>query len=144
MDRLLHQQRITFGTLYDTFPTDSRVFENRSFLAGLGNRILKRKIADEKTPGETDPITFAQPQAVRSWFWQPCDSQRPDPDLGTRPYCGDQSLFWGPALTGTSPYFGVQVLLGMGSAQPARLRAWVSPEAHPNCLSCLPLLVRMA
>ncbi|KAH8742673.1 hypothetical protein F5883DRAFT_723029 [Diaporthe sp. PMI_573] len=45
----LQQQRITFGTLYDTFPTDSRIFENRSFLAGLGNRISKRKIADEKT-----------------------------------------------------------------------------------------------
>ena len=45
----LQQQRITFGTLYDTFPTDSRVFENRSFLTGLGNRISKRKIADEKT-----------------------------------------------------------------------------------------------
>ncbi|KAM6513276.1 hypothetical protein FALCPG4_015719 [Fusarium falciforme] len=45
----LQQQRITFGTLYDTFPTDSRVFENQSFLAGLGNRISKRKIADEKT-----------------------------------------------------------------------------------------------
>ncbi|KAH6889924.1 hypothetical protein B0T10DRAFT_487099 [Thelonectria olida] len=45
----IQQQRITFGTLYDTFPTDSRVFENRAFLAGLGNRISKRKIADEKT-----------------------------------------------------------------------------------------------
>ncbi|KAJ3455527.1 hypothetical protein MRS44_017009 [Fusarium solani] len=45
----LQQQRITFGTLYDTFPTDRRVFENRSFLSGLGNRIAKRKITDEKT-----------------------------------------------------------------------------------------------
>jgi hypothetical protein len=44
----LHQQRITFGTLYDTFPADRRVFENRSFLSGLGNRLAKRKIADEK------------------------------------------------------------------------------------------------
>ncbi|KAL6354009.1 hypothetical protein LRP88_12640 [Fusarium phalaenopsidis] len=43
-----HSLRITFGTLYDTFSTDSRLFENRSFLAGLGNRISKRKIADEK------------------------------------------------------------------------------------------------
>ncbi|KAK8071892.1 hypothetical protein PG996_005240 [Apiospora saccharicola] len=45
----LEQQRIVFGTLYDAFPTDSRVFENRNFLAGLGNRISQRPIADEKT-----------------------------------------------------------------------------------------------
>ncbi|KAG6989444.1 hypothetical protein IWW34DRAFT_873831 [Fusarium oxysporum f. sp. albedinis] len=38
-----------FGTLYDTFPTESRVFENRNFLAGFGNRISQRPIADEKT-----------------------------------------------------------------------------------------------
>ncbi|RSL40462.1 hypothetical protein CEP54_016112, partial [Fusarium duplospermum] len=44
----LQQQRTTFGTLYDTFPTDRRAFENRSFLSGLGNRLAKRKIADEK------------------------------------------------------------------------------------------------
>ncbi|KAH6658643.1 hypothetical protein BKA67DRAFT_512165 [Truncatella angustata] len=45
----LEQQRIIFGTLYNTFPTESRVFENRNFLAGLGNRISQRPIADEKT-----------------------------------------------------------------------------------------------
>ncbi|EXM12953.1 hypothetical protein FOTG_18574 [Fusarium oxysporum f. sp. vasinfectum 25433] len=45
----LHQQKLTFGTLYDSFPTESRVFENRNFLAGLGNRISQRPIADEKT-----------------------------------------------------------------------------------------------
>ncbi|KAK8010338.1 hypothetical protein PG990_009303 [Apiospora arundinis] len=45
----LEQQRIVFGTLYDTFPTESRYFENRNFLAGLGNRISRRPIADEKT-----------------------------------------------------------------------------------------------
>ncbi|KAF4445529.1 metalloprotease, partial [Fusarium albosuccineum] len=44
----LDQQRITFGTLYDTFQTENRVFENRAFLAGLGNRISQRPIADEK------------------------------------------------------------------------------------------------
>ncbi|KAH6876846.1 hypothetical protein B0T10DRAFT_610192 [Thelonectria olida] len=44
----LQEQRITFGTLYDTFPTDRRVFENRSFLSGLGSRMAKRKITDEK------------------------------------------------------------------------------------------------
>ncbi|KAJ9412724.1 hypothetical protein QL093DRAFT_2123734 [Fusarium oxysporum] len=38
-----------FGTLYDTFPTESRVFKNRNFLAGLRNRISQRPIADEKT-----------------------------------------------------------------------------------------------
>ncbi|KAI6386420.1 hypothetical protein MCOR24_011298 [Pyricularia oryzae] len=45
----IQHQRITFGTLYDTFPTDSRVFENRAFLSGLGRRISGRRIADEKT-----------------------------------------------------------------------------------------------
>ncbi|KAJ9413473.1 hypothetical protein QL093DRAFT_2475958 [Fusarium oxysporum] len=45
----LNQQKLTFGTLYGSFPTESRVFENRNFLAGLGNRISQRPIADEKT-----------------------------------------------------------------------------------------------
>ncbi|PGG98191.1 hypothetical protein AJ80_09569 [Polytolypa hystricis UAMH7299] len=45
----LDQQRVIFGTLYNTFPTHSRVFENRGFLAGLGSRISKRPIANEKT-----------------------------------------------------------------------------------------------
>ncbi|KAK2666719.1 hypothetical protein RAB80_017836 [Fusarium oxysporum f. sp. vasinfectum] len=45
----LDQQKLIFGTLYDSFPTESRVFENRNFLAGLGNRISQRPIADEKT-----------------------------------------------------------------------------------------------
>ncbi|CAH0023545.1 unnamed protein product [Clonostachys rhizophaga] len=44
----LDQQRLIFGTLYDTFPAESRLFENRAFLAGLGNRISQRPIADEK------------------------------------------------------------------------------------------------
>ncbi|KAL5903131.1 hypothetical protein ACKVV7_011438 [Pyricularia oryzae] len=44
----IQQQRITFGTIYDTFPADSRVFENRAFLTGLGKRISVRRIGDEK------------------------------------------------------------------------------------------------
>ncbi|KAI3545674.1 hypothetical protein CABS02_09212 [Colletotrichum abscissum] len=44
----LHQQSIVFGTLYDTFPADRRCFETPSFLSGLGSRIAKRKITDEK------------------------------------------------------------------------------------------------
>ncbi|KXH68190.1 hypothetical protein CSAL01_11474, partial [Colletotrichum salicis] len=44
----LQQQSIVFGTLYDTFPTDKRCFETPSFLSGLGSRIAKRKITDEK------------------------------------------------------------------------------------------------
>ncbi|KAG7430111.1 hypothetical protein Forpi1262_v008280 [Fusarium oxysporum f. sp. raphani] len=43
------RSKLTFGTLYGSFPTESRVFENRNFLAGLGNRISQRPIADEKT-----------------------------------------------------------------------------------------------
>ncbi|KAM5529414.1 hypothetical protein FOXYSP1_17258 [Fusarium oxysporum f. sp. phaseoli] len=45
----LDQQKFRFGTLYDTNPTESHVFENRNFLAGLGHRISQRPIADEKT-----------------------------------------------------------------------------------------------
>ncbi|KAL5903044.1 hypothetical protein ACKVV7_011445 [Pyricularia oryzae] len=45
----IQQQRITFGTIYDTFPTTGRVFENRAFLTGLGKRISGRRISDEKT-----------------------------------------------------------------------------------------------
>ena len=45
----LHNQRIIFGTLNSTFPSETRVFENRNFLEGLGERISRRKIADEKT-----------------------------------------------------------------------------------------------
>ncbi|KAK1657140.1 hypothetical protein BDP55DRAFT_567888 [Colletotrichum godetiae] len=44
----LQQQSIVFGTLYDTFSTDKRCFETLSFLSGLGSRIAKRKITDEK------------------------------------------------------------------------------------------------
>ncbi|KAI3570882.1 hypothetical protein IWW34DRAFT_902505 [Fusarium oxysporum f. sp. albedinis] len=35
--------------VYESFPTERPVFENRNFLAGLGNRIAQRPIADEKT-----------------------------------------------------------------------------------------------
>ncbi|KAK2922421.1 hypothetical protein FoTM2_017777 [Fusarium oxysporum f. sp. vasinfectum] len=45
----LDKQKLTFGTLYESFPTEHRVFENQNFLAGLGNRIAQRPIADEKT-----------------------------------------------------------------------------------------------
>ncbi|RNJ52675.1 hypothetical protein D7B24_003096 [Verticillium nonalfalfae] len=45
----LEQQRVIFGTLHDSFPTDSRLFESRGFLAGLGHRISQRPIANEKT-----------------------------------------------------------------------------------------------
>ncbi|KAH0424815.1 hypothetical protein CcaCcLH18_11313 [Colletotrichum camelliae] len=47
-DDFLQQQDRMFGILYDTFPADSRLFENRSFLSGLGTRIARRKINDEK------------------------------------------------------------------------------------------------
>ncbi|KAI1266039.1 hypothetical protein F5Y18DRAFT_384377 [Xylariaceae sp. FL1019] len=45
----LPQQRATFGQLYAAFPPDRRVFENRNFLDGLGNRISQHVIKDEKT-----------------------------------------------------------------------------------------------
>lgn len=46
---ILEIQRINFGSVYDTFPTEERVFENRNFLAGLGNRVSQRPIQDEKS-----------------------------------------------------------------------------------------------
>ncbi|KAL6406155.1 hypothetical protein AUP68_10718 [Ilyonectria robusta] len=46
---LLKQQRAIFGALYDKYPSQSRVFESRNFLAGLGKRISQRSIANEKT-----------------------------------------------------------------------------------------------
>ncbi|QBZ56794.1 hypothetical protein PoMZ_01710 [Pyricularia oryzae] len=45
----IQQQKITFGTIYDTFPADNRIFENRTFLTGLGKRISGRRILNEKT-----------------------------------------------------------------------------------------------
>ncbi|KAG9250055.1 uncharacterized protein F5Z01DRAFT_430295 [Emericellopsis atlantica] len=45
----LEKQRTVLGTLNATFPIETRVFENKSFLEGMGERISSRKIADEKT-----------------------------------------------------------------------------------------------
>ena len=45
----IEQQRVAFGTLYDTFPSERRVFENKNFLHGLGNRVSKRPVANEKS-----------------------------------------------------------------------------------------------
>lgn len=44
----LEQQRIASGVLYDVFPTETRLFESRNFLSGLGHRISQRPIANEK------------------------------------------------------------------------------------------------
>ncbi|OAA33960.1 Protein kinase-like domain protein [Metarhizium rileyi] len=45
----LELQRTVFGSIYDIFPIEERVFENRAFLAGLGGRLSLRPIKDEKT-----------------------------------------------------------------------------------------------
>ena len=45
----LEHQRLTLGALYETFPSEMRAFETRNFLDGLGQRIARRSIADEKT-----------------------------------------------------------------------------------------------
>ncbi|KAK2666229.1 hypothetical protein RAB80_018329 [Fusarium oxysporum f. sp. vasinfectum] len=42
------EQKDVFGALFATFPTERRLFENRAFLIGLGERIARRPIADEK------------------------------------------------------------------------------------------------
>lgn len=45
----LDEQRAVFGTLNANFPIETPFFENKSFLEGMGDRISRRKIADEKT-----------------------------------------------------------------------------------------------
>ena len=45
----LKQQRLTMGAFHETFPSDRRAFESRNFLEGLGRRVARRSIADEKT-----------------------------------------------------------------------------------------------
>ncbi|RMJ09806.1 hypothetical protein CDV36_010574 [Fusarium kuroshium] len=44
----IDQQRTTFRTLYDSFPTDSRVFEKQAFLCDLGHRMSQQPVGDEK------------------------------------------------------------------------------------------------
>ncbi|EEU47541.1 uncharacterized protein NECHADRAFT_36088 [Fusarium vanettenii 77-13-4] len=44
----LDQQRLIFATLYDSFPTDRRAFENLAGLAGVGKRISERPVANER------------------------------------------------------------------------------------------------
>ncbi|KAI1308250.1 hypothetical protein F5Y03DRAFT_383429 [Xylaria venustula] len=43
------RNKTIFGQLYVALPPDHRVFENRSFLVGLGDRISQRTVKDEKT-----------------------------------------------------------------------------------------------
>ncbi|TPX10714.1 uncharacterized protein E0L32_008283 [Thyridium curvatum] len=43
----LQQQRIAFGTLYNAFPTNRRVFDSQSLLSQLGQKMSKRVIRDE-------------------------------------------------------------------------------------------------
>ncbi|KAF5696105.1 hypothetical protein FGLOB1_13781, partial [Fusarium globosum] len=45
----LNQQKLTLSTLYESFPTKKRVFENQNLLAILSNQIAQRAIADEKS-----------------------------------------------------------------------------------------------
>ena len=44
----LDEQRTALGTLYSVFPAHTAVFESRSFLRGLGSRIARKKVANEK------------------------------------------------------------------------------------------------
>ncbi|KAH9225575.1 hypothetical protein K456DRAFT_43783 [Colletotrichum gloeosporioides 23] len=75
----LEQQRVVFGTLCGTFPADRHCFESRSFLSGLGSRISKREITDEKAleyflhSSVEDPVRaimdeFKKVEEVRSAF----------------------------------------------------------------------------
>ncbi|KAK7414099.1 hypothetical protein QQX98_007042 [Neonectria punicea] len=45
----LANQSTIFDTLSAVFPLETRIFENKNFLEGLGKRISRRKVADEKT-----------------------------------------------------------------------------------------------
>ncbi|KAK2768388.1 hypothetical protein FQN54_000243 [Arachnomyces sp. PD_36] len=44
----LEQQRTVFGRLYSALPTETAAFESRSFLHGLGQRVSRKKVANEK------------------------------------------------------------------------------------------------
>ena len=44
----LEQQKTTLGTLYSTFPSQTEAFETQNFLHGLGERISRKKVANEK------------------------------------------------------------------------------------------------
>ncbi|RTE68948.1 hypothetical protein BHE90_016674, partial [Fusarium euwallaceae] len=58
----LDQQRSVLDTMYECFPTHTRAFESQNFLAGLGKRVSRRSIADEKSleyfmhNGVEDPV----------------------------------------------------------------------------------------
>ncbi|OAA65778.1 Protein kinase-like domain protein [Niveomyces insectorum RCEF 264] len=45
----IDEQRATFGSLYEALPAEMHAFESRSFLEGLGTRMARFSIADEKT-----------------------------------------------------------------------------------------------
>ncbi|KAH6653514.1 hypothetical protein BKA67DRAFT_507660, partial [Truncatella angustata] len=44
----IDQQRTVFGDLYSLCPTEARAFESLAFLQGLGERISRKRIANEK------------------------------------------------------------------------------------------------
>lgn len=44
----LEEQRITFGAVYSTLTNDDRSFESQAFLRGLGARVSRRAISNEK------------------------------------------------------------------------------------------------
>ncbi|KAK8013541.1 hypothetical protein PG991_009134 [Apiospora marii] len=44
----IDQQRTVFGDLYSLYPTETRAFESLAFLHGLGERIARKRIANEK------------------------------------------------------------------------------------------------
>ncbi|KAK8092710.1 uncharacterized protein PG998_014751 [Apiospora kogelbergensis] len=44
----IDQQRTVFGDLYSLCPTETRAFESLAFLHGLGERIARKRIANEK------------------------------------------------------------------------------------------------
>ncbi|KAM3518341.1 hypothetical protein NHJ13051_008257 [Beauveria bassiana] len=44
----IEQQRIASGVLHNAFSENARLFESRSFLSGLGDRISQRPVANEK------------------------------------------------------------------------------------------------
>ncbi|KAI0817424.1 hypothetical protein GGR55DRAFT_693628 [Xylaria sp. FL0064] len=67
----LQEQSTTFGELYTACSPEHRAFENRSFLAGLGRRVLLHPIKDEKTleyfmhVGVEDPVTAIMDELKR-------------------------------------------------------------------------------
>ena len=71
----LHHQKETLGKLYDHYPDAVQAFESKDFLRGLGERIRKRLIANEK---DVEQIQHETVEAPVTSIIEQLRSQSPD------------------------------------------------------------------